>query len=93
MLYLIPPHLTRVSDTAWMFKKYGRLDKDNWQEVLKKGFDECWRVLKPHGTLIFKWNEVQIPVKDVINAIGRDPLYGNRSGKASNTHWMAFIKE
>ena len=24
-------------------------------------FRECFRVLKPYGVLIFKWNEVQIP--------------------------------
>ena len=51
------------------------------------------RVLKPYGTLIFKWNETQIPVKDVITAIGHKPLYGNRSGKQGKTHWMAFVKE
>ena len=88
-----PPHLVRGGENAWLVKKYGKLEKDTWKKVLKDGFCECMRVLKPHGTLIFKWNECQIPTKEVINAIGVEPLYGNRSGKQMKTHWMAFIKE
>ena len=45
-----------------------------------------------YGTLIFKWSEVQIPLKKVLEAIGADPLFGHRSGKNMNTHWMAFMK-
>ncbi len=88
-----PPHLVDGGDNAWMVKKYGKLNKDTWKQVLHDGFSECMRVLKPYGTLIFKWNETQIPVKDVITAIGHKPLYGNRSGKQGKTHWMAFVKE
>lgn len=87
-----PPHLIQGGDNAWMVKKYGKLNKDTWKQVLHDGFTECMRVLKPYGTLIFKWNETQIPVKDVIAAIGARSLYGNRSGKQGKTHWMAFIK-
>lgn len=87
-----PPHLIQVGDEAWMCKKYGKLT-DDWRETLRKGFAECMRVLKPYGTLIFKWNEQQISVKEIIKAIGCEPLYGCRSGKQSLTHWMAFIKE
>ena len=88
-----PPHLVDGGDNAWMVKKYGKLNKDTWKQVLHDGFSECMRVLKPYGTLIFKWNETQIPVKEVIAAIGTEPLYGNRSGKQGTTHWMAFVKE
>lgn len=88
-----PPHLISGGDNAWIVKKYGRLDKNAWENVLHDGFAECMRVLKPHGTLIFKWAETQIKVTDVIKAIGHEPLYGARSGKQHNTHWMAFIKE
>jgi len=87
-----PPHLVNVGDTSYMGKKYGKLPKD-WKNAIKKGFDECWRVLKTHGTLVFKWNAVQVPAEDVIEAIGRRPLYGNRCGKQNRTHWMVFFKE
>ena len=86
-----PPHLLHAGDTAWMVKKYGKLPVD-WGKYLHDGFAECWRVLHPYGTLIFKWCEYDIPVKEVIAAIGREPLYGHRSGKQSRTHWMAFVK-
>lgn len=86
-----PPHLTTGVDTAWLSTAYGKLN-DDWREVIHKGFEECWRVLKPNGTLIFKWNEVQIPTREVINAIGHDPLFGHRSGKKSQTHWLTFFK-
>lgn len=87
-----PPHLVNVGDKAYMGKKYGRLPSD-WQEFLKKGFDECWRVLKVNGTLVFKWSAVQIPAEKIIAAIGRRPLYGNKCGKQNKTHWMIFFKE
>lgn len=87
-----PPHFENLGPQSWMGKKYGRLGKE-WQADLKKGFDECLRVLKPNGTLIFKWNETRIPVSKIIEVIGKQPLYGHLSGKASKTHWMAFMKD
>ena len=97
IFYLVvfdPPHLLRGGDTGWQVKKYGRLPV-NWEEELRQGFNECMRVLKQHGTLIFKWCEVQIPVSRVIKALGDRyyPLFGNRCGKQGKTHWMCFIKE
>lgn len=52
-----PPHLVKAGDKSWLVKKYGKLNIDTWKEDLKQGFNECMRVLKPCGTLIFKWNE------------------------------------
>lgn len=49
-----PPHLLQAGETSWIKKKYGSLNRLTWSEDLSKGFDECWRVLKPGGTLIFK---------------------------------------
>lgn len=86
-----PPHLKVGGDSSWLVKKYGRLNKD-WQTQLKKGFDECMRVLDDYGTLVFKWNETQITVSEIIKAIGHRPLIGHKSGKANNTHWLLFFK-
>jgi len=91
MVVFDPPHLNKLGKNSWMAKKYGVLDV-TWREDIKKGFDECFRVLEPNGTLIFKWNENQIKVSEILNAIGRQPLFGHKSGKQSNTHWMAFMK-
>ena len=83
--------LLHVGENAWMAKKYGKLP-ENWQPLIHDGFHECMRVLKPGGTLIFKWNEFDIPVKEIIKCIGVSPLYGHKSGKQQKTHWLAFIK-
>lgn len=86
-----PPHLTSAGEMSWLAKKYGRLGKD-WREVIGNGFRECRRVLKPYGTLIFKWNETDIPISEIIKVCGQEPLYGHRSGKGGKTHWLAFMK-
>ena len=83
-----PSHLLRAGEKSWLAKKYGTLN-DSWPQDLKQGFDECMRVLKPYGTLIFKWNEEQIKVKDVLNVINYKPLFGDRRSK---TIWMVFMK-
>lgn len=86
-----PSHLVSGGDNSWIVLKYGKLPK-NWQDQIKKGFDECWRVLKTNGTLNFKWNEDQILVSEIIKTIGQQPLYGHKSGKNSKTHWLTFVK-
>ena len=85
-----PPHLKWAGPNSIMKAQYGQLDKDTWPDDIRQGMSECMRVLKPTGTLIFKWNEVQIPLKDVLNAIPYQPLFGN---KRSKTHWLTFMKE
>ena len=57
------PHLLKAGDNSWLAKKYGKLT-DEWEIDIKQGFDECMRVLKPNGTLIFKWNEQQIKLRE-----------------------------
>lgn len=86
-----PPHLIRAGDDAYMAIKYGKLPMD-WESVLRGGFNECMRVLDDYGTLIFKWSEYQIPTREVIKAIGQEPLFGHISGRASKTHWMTFMR-
>lgn len=87
-----PPHLIKVGQESWLAKKYGRLNKSTWQDDIKKGFSECFRVLKNNGTLIFKWNESDIPVKDILALTEYKPVLGHISGKRSNTHWICFMK-
>lgn len=87
-----PPHLLNVGKSSWMAKKYGALGK-SWREDIKKGFSECFRVLKPGGTLIFKWNETQILTSEVLSLTDEKPLFGHKSGKRSGTHWIVFLKD
>jgi tRNA G10 N-methylase Trm11 len=85
-----PPHL-HISENAWIYNMYGSLPED-WQSLIRDGFWECMRVLKTYGTLVFKWSDLEITTREVLNAIGCEPLYGHRSGKKMNTHWMVFLK-
>src|SRR5690625_860046 len=85
-----PPHLVRAGDNSWLAKKYGKLD-ELWPIDIRQGFNECMRVLKPFGTLILKWNEDQISLKEVLDAKGYKPLFGNRN-RGRKTHWIVFMK-
>ena len=80
-----PPHLVKAGQNSWLAKKYGVLNKETWKEDIAQGFKECMRVLKPKGTLIFKWNEDQIKLSQILNIIDYKPLCGNRRSK---THWL-----
>ncbi len=86
-----PPHLIRAGKQSWLALKYGKLNQD-WREDLAKGFSECFRVLKPNGILIFKWNETQIKVSEVLALTDQKPFIGHPSGKRANTHWITFMK-
>jgi 23S rRNA G2069 N7-methylase RlmK/C1962 C5-methylase RlmI len=85
-----PPHLIQAGPKSWLAAKYGKLGKD-WREDLRAGFRECFRVLRPNGTLIFKWCEYQIPLHDVLALTPERPVFGNRRPK-SGTHWLVFFK-
>lgn len=64
------------------------------QEIIEKTmFSECFRVLQPCGTLIFKWNETQIPVSQILKLTDHKPLFGNKQPNRTGTHWIVFIKE
>ena len=84
-----PPHLIRAGNESWLAKKYGILPKE-WQPYINEGFRECMRVLEPYGVLIFKWNDQQIKLTEVLTTIDFKPLFGD---KRSKTHWIVFMKE
>lgn len=84
-----PPHLSKVGDKSWLAKKYGKLNKDTWGDDLKKGFDECMRVLKKSGVLIFKWSDYEIHISEVFKKIKHRPILGDKRGK---TRWLVFVK-
>lgn len=87
-----PPHVARSGAQSFLGTKYGHLNKGTWQEDLRLGFKECFRVLKPNGVLCFKWNECHIPLKDILPLAPAEPLFGNRGGRTYKTHWLVFMK-
>lgn len=92
MVVFDPPHLQKVGQNSWLCKKYGKLP-ENWQAFINDSIHEGMRVLKTGGTLIFKWNEQQIKVVDVLKAItDYKPIFGHRTTIKNQTIWMAFMK-
>lgn len=86
-----PPHLVRAGEKSWLAAKYGKLSS-HWQDDLRAGFSECFRVLRDEGILIFKWNETQIKVGEILALTDQRPLFGHKSGKRADTHWICFMK-
>lgn len=86
-----PPHMKSLGANSWMAKKYGVLTR-TWQSDISSGFSECMRVLAPNGVLIFKWNESQIKISDILPLLSEKPLFGHTSGRQSKTIWMTFLK-
>lgn len=86
-----PPHFARNGATSWVGLKYGTLSGE-WRDTLRRGFEECFRVLRSGGTLIFKWCSFEVPLSQILALTPERPLFGHRSGKNSLTHWVAFVR-
>ena len=78
--------------TGYQMTKYGALGNADWRETIRDGFKECFRVLVPGGFLIFKWNETDIKVSEILKLTPEKPVFGHISGKRANTHWICFMK-
>jgi SAM-dependent methyltransferase len=88
-----PPHTIRSREEGGIIaERYGRLTIANWEADLAEGFAECWRVLKPNGTLIFKWAETDRKIADLEKFFPARPIFGSRAGKAHKTIWLCFFK-
>jgi hypothetical protein len=86
-----PPHLVSAGPRSWMAGKYGKLSED-WRIDLRAGFLECFRVLATDGVLVFKWNETQVKLSEVLALTPHQPLFGQVSGRSGMTHWLVFMK-
>lgn len=92
-----PPHIERSNGmqslNGIMVRKYGALHAETWQSDLKQGFEELWRVLKPGGTLCFKFADEAAEFSDVLDLFPRDPLFGTTTNmNRTETRWFVFYK-
>lgn len=94
MVVFDPPHLFKDEGNklSLMSKKYGVFYNHSWRQELREGIIELFRVLKPQGIFILKWNEVDKPIDEVLKLFPYQPLFGSRVGQKNNTHWITFIK-
>jgi len=93
-----PPHIIRPDGmetlTGIMTKKYGSLHAETWQDDLRQGFEELFRVLRPDGTLIFKFADMDTDYETVIALAPEKPLFGTTTKQKKNhsTRWFVFRK-
>lgn len=87
-----PPHIVREKQPPEGINglKYGALHPESEQDDLKRGFAECWRVLKAGGTLVFKWGAGSI--KRVEPHFPAQPIVGTRTPRGGQTRWFIFYK-
>ena len=99
-----PPHLIRNSPSTGgdLLMQFGCLRPSTWESDLKQGFNELWRVLKPYGILIFKWNNGSLSSDKVISLAPEKPLFYQVSSSKPNTKdknnriktlWFCFMKK
>ena len=87
-----PPHMF-MNENAWMTKKYGSLKNIDWRKNIGLGFKECWRILDDYGTLIFKWNDNCLDIKEIKTLFPDEPIIFNKIGtKGKRTYWFVFFK-
>ena len=89
-----PPHL-KCGETSFMFYKYGSLGSA-WEDDLRKGFAECFRVLKENGTLVFKWSDSFRSLNAILElALPHKPVFSHHTASRSgskHTYFVVFIK-
>jgi SAM-dependent methyltransferase len=84
-----PPHNVRKEPGGITGMRYGALPHDTEQEDLRRGFEECWRVLAAGGTLVFKWAG---PMQRVEPHFPSAPIVGTRTPRGVQTRWFVFYK-
>lgn len=84
LVILDPPHLINCGKTSDMAKSYGVLEK-------------AWRVLKPNGTLIFKWADKDVSLAELLYVLEREPVFGDKKPAANkagtNRFFLVFFKD
>jgi len=93
-----PPHLSSLTPSSIMRKKFGVLDELHWGSDLKKALNECWRVLDDYGILLFKWNDIEIQYKKILELVDFKPLVMNITAgqkalrQKNRSYWFTFMK-
>lgn len=92
-----PPHTSCVKSHGIFIRKFGALRSSTVHIDLYKAAKELFRVLKPHGILVFKWNTHDYKLEKILRLFPKRPLFGQKSAfrtkHASSTYWMVFLND
>jgi SAM-dependent methyltransferase len=93
-----PPHAVRSDGMKTLrgvvTRKYGALNAETWQRDLQAGFEELWRVLRPGGTLVFKFADEAADFQEVLELAPTDPLFGTSVNDGTvETRWYVFYQD
>jgi SAM-dependent methyltransferase len=95
MVVFDPPHIQeddKNNNRSIMAKKYGMI-RGSLFEFITSAFNECFRVLKNDGVLIFKWNNRTSDYKQLLELSPYNALFGTRTKKSvSETWFIVFYK-
>ena len=87
------PHTLGKEIKGIIQMKYGYLDKDTYEKDLKEGFNSIMRVLDDYGILEFKYADITIPCKEILDLFPIKPLFGTVTKKGvNNTYWFCFMR-
>jgi len=93
MVIFDPPHIIRGEKTTGkLILDYGKLNCKTWEQELKVGIKKLFKILKPEGTFILKWNECNKPINKIIKLFPYQPLFGTRTGLNNKNIWLVFLK-
>jgi|WetSurMetagenome_2_1015567.scaffolds.fasta_scaffold11738_2 hypothetical protein len=101
-----PPHMIYSVEgkPSFLTEKFGLLQRETWPRDLKIAFCEIWRVTKPTGVVLFKWNDNHVSAKKVLALFPVKHKFGSIVGGSrgvrrrgsteprSRTWWFCFVK-
>ena len=102
-----PPHILfdKGKVASNLSLNFGALSPETWQQDLKKGLLEMWRILAPFGVMIVKWNNYCIssdkflklcPAEPLIYQVSASREKHSRKNKGDGNHvktlWFCFMK-
>lgn len=89
-----PPHVNCGANSI-MGQTYGHFTSQEIRDIVEGTGKEVARLLKPNGLLIFKWNDHDQKLDNMIALMPQfEPLFGQRTGTrtkhASGTYWVTL---
>jgi len=86
-----PPHLRSLWDKSWMAMKYWKVSRERKVDM-ELWFKEAMRVLQDRWILIFKRNDSEISVSEIVKIFPIKPSIWQRTWKNNKTIRLIYIK-